>query len=43
MSQNTFGLIIIGCVFFGCMGMAAWANWPLIKRWISKHKLLRTH
>lgn len=43
MSQNTFGLIIIGSVFLGCMGMAAWANWPLIKRWISKHKVLRTH
>jgi len=43
MSQNTFGLIIIGCIFLACAGMAVWANWPLIKRWIDKHDILRLH
>jgi hypothetical protein len=41
MSQNTFGLIILGGVLVACSSMAIWAEWPNVKRWCSKHGLTR--
>lgn len=37
MSVNALGLIVIGCLFFGCIGMVFWGNRPLVKEWLEHH------
>ncbi|MCS3473044.1 hypothetical protein M2401_006812 [Pseudomonas sp. JUb42] len=43
MSQDTFGLIIMGSLLMVCSGMVVWAKWREVKDWCSKHGLLRQH
>ena len=32
MSQDTFGIILLTGLLLVCLGMAAWADWPRIKK-----------
>jgi hypothetical protein len=43
MSQDTFGLIILGGILVLCTGMTIWAEWSNVKTWCSKHGLIRSH
>ncbi len=41
MSQTTFGIVVLTSLLVLCLGMAAWADWPNVKR--QCQKLLRVH
>ncbi|ABR86679.1 TPA: hypothetical protein ACKPYC_006695 [Pseudomonas aeruginosa] len=36
MSQTTFGVIMLTALLVVCLSMAAWADWPNLKRKLTK-------
>ncbi|MEX6765937.1 hypothetical protein AB2C82_19995 [Pseudomonas aeruginosa] len=45
MSQTTFGVIMLTALLVVCLSMAAWADWPNLKRKLTKfnHRHYRPH